>query len=211
MARSDARYSVYPAPKAIELLGNSAPALNTAIECWAALLARASADNADAFTPSYAEPVDGTHWKEHCLHDWGLLAIVLHGMKFDPDFAKPGELLATAVEDRHRLEKVARDWYDTEGDIIYKNVDSAVQTLCDSLRKLDYVHAWAIFGAVAWYWDHHHEGIDIKKDEWWTLAFRRAWKAGKITKPQSVAASDQQPPSRRRKPKKPESANRKSS
>ena len=32
MAPSDTRYSVYPAPKAVEIVGDNAPALNQAIE-----------------------------------------------------------------------------------------------------------------------------------------------------------------------------------
>ena len=55
MARSDTRYSVYPAPKAVEVVGNSSPALNQAIECWATLLTRAIADNARKFWNQYGD------------------------------------------------------------------------------------------------------------------------------------------------------------
>jgi hypothetical protein len=45
MARSDKRYSIYPSPKAIQVLGASSPSLNQAIECWAGVVARATAEN----------------------------------------------------------------------------------------------------------------------------------------------------------------------
>jgi hypothetical protein len=163
MARSDTRYSVYPAPKAIEVVGNSAPALNQAIECWAALVARAMADNARTFSESYGE-MAGDRLYQHCLHDWALLANVLRGMRFDPDFANPPELLATAVEDAHRLESIGDEWYFGESE--RKDRDAAVARLAEELRNLDYVHAWAIIGAVQWFWENHSEGIDIKADPW---------------------------------------------
>jgi hypothetical protein len=177
MARSDTRYSVYPAPKAVEIIGNSAPALNQGIECWAALLARAMADNAETFSAFYSD-WDGFTLHEKCLHDWALLATVLRGLRFDSDFANPGELLATAVEDAHRLEKTGREWFASDGDIEWKEVDAAVRKLVEKLRSkdLDYTHAWAIIVAVQWFWEHHEQGIDIGKDPWWTLTFRRKWK-----------------------------------
>jgi hypothetical protein len=178
MARSDTRYSIYPAHKAVEIVGNTAPALNQAIECWAALLARAMADNAETLFASYSDFVGSTFY-EHCLHDWALLATALRGMRFDPDFANPGDLIATAVEDTHRLEKVGREWFSSDGDILWKEVDAAVAQLVEKLRnkeELDYPHAWAIILAVNWFWEHQEQGVDISKDPWWTLAFRRQWK-----------------------------------
>jgi hypothetical protein len=173
MARSDTRYSVYPAPKAVEVVGNSAPALNLAIECWGALLARAMADNARTFSKSYSELV-GDRRYEHCLHDWALMGTVLRTIKVDPDFANPGELLATAVQDAHRLESIGDDWYFAD-ESARKDRDAAVDALADKLRMLDYAHAWAVISATQWFWEHSDEGIDIKKEEWWTLGLRREW------------------------------------
>ncbi|HEV2970059.1 MAG TPA: hypothetical protein VGY55_08715 [Pirellulales bacterium] len=172
MARSDTRYSVYPAPKAIEIVGNSAPALNQAVECWAALLSRAMADNARTFSESYSDFI-GDRVLEHRLHDWALLATVVRGKRFDPDFANPGELLATAVEDTHRLESAGDEWYFGESES--KDREAAVGSLAESLRKLDYAHAWGVIAVIQWFWEQRDAGIDIKKDPWWTLAFRRRW------------------------------------
>jgi hypothetical protein len=201
MARSDTRYSVYPAPKAVEVVGDTAPALNQAVECWAALLARAMADNTRTFSASYSE------WQinllnEHCLHDWALLASVLRGMRFDADFANPSELLATAVEDAHRLESIGDEWYFTEADESErKDRDAAVGSLAEKLRKLPYAHAWAVIVAVQWFWEHHDEGIDIKKDLWWTLGFRRQWRQKQSGNKDGATTTEQQKKGKRSKRK----------
>src|SRR5262245_33319395 len=121
MARSDKRYSVYPASRALEVLGASAPALNQAIECWAALLARATADNSKTF-PWYEEGLSVGHltgkWEDmHELRPWCVLAEVLKERHFDPEFANPGELLATAVADAHRFDNVAEKWFLSDFDL----------------------------------------------------------------------------------------------
>jgi hypothetical protein len=177
MARSDKRYSVYPAPRAIEILGASAPELNQALECWAALLARAIADNSKVFRG----PSDSISM----LNEWGVLAEVLKGMRFDPEFAHPKELLATAVEDAHRLENIGSRWCQA----FSGSRDEAVGKLVEKLRKLDYPHAWAIIVAVQWFWEHH-EAIDMKKDPWWTLAFRRKWNQEHSGKKDAAAAEE---------------------
>ena len=180
MARSDIRYSVYPAPKAVEFLGNSAPALNRAIECWAALVARAMADNAKTIWNYGAfEPGD------YVLKEWCVLAEAFKEMPFNPEFANPGELLATAVEDANRLDNIGANWFSTEREdrSYIEMIDECVAKLGKKLRGLDYAHSWAVTIAVEWYWEHHDEGVDIKKDEWWTLAFRRQWQMKKAKKP----------------------------
>src|SRR5689334_22627764 len=106
MARSDTRYSVYPALKAIEVVGTSAPALNQAIECWAAQLARATADNARKFWNGEPTTLTGRIEDMHALKEWCVLADTLQDMHFDTEFANPGQLLATAVEDANRLENI---------------------------------------------------------------------------------------------------------
>ncbi len=178
MARSDKRYAVYPATKAVEVLGPSIPALNQAVECWAALLARAIADNSRTF---YQEDRVDMHLMKKLwqMNEWSLLAEAIKGVRFDPEFANPGELLATAVEDAHRLEYIGSkclDWGDCDSTVIKeKHIDAEVQRTFEKLRSLDYVHAWAVIVVVRWFWDHHNEGIDLLKDDWWTLAFRRQW------------------------------------
>jgi hypothetical protein len=179
VARSDTRYSVYPAPKAIEVLGNSAPALNQAIECWAALLARATADNAKAFCwneeGASVGHLTGKMEDLHAFRPWCVLAEALKDKRFDTEFANPGELLATAIEDAHRMDNAAEKWFSSEfdGDEYARGLESAVKDLVAKLRGLDYAHAWAVIVAIQWYWEHQHEDIDISKDRWWTLAFRR--------------------------------------
>jgi hypothetical protein len=184
MARSDTRYSVYPAAKATEVVGNSAPALNLAIECWAALLARATADNAKIFYWNVNWNEQGAwagleNWEDmQRLAPWGVLAEALKDIRFDPEFANPGELLATAVEDAHRMGDVAKKWFSSglEPEEYARGLEFKVKELVANLRQLDYAHAWALIVTVDWYWEHQHDGIDSKKDQWWTLAFRRQWK-----------------------------------
>jgi hypothetical protein len=189
MARSDTRYSVYPAPKAVEVVGETAPALNQAIECWAALLIRSMADNSNRTFPLVPNGVSIGHITGklqdcHHLHHWALLANVLKDMRFDPDFAKPSELLATAVEDAHRLENVAEKYFASEFDMeeYARGLETSVTELVAKLRMLDYPAAWAIIVTVQWLWEHQDEGIDVKTDEWWSLAFRRKWLRRATTK-----------------------------
>ena len=186
MARSDTRYSVYPAPKAVEVVGASAPALNQAIECWAALLARATADNAKKFWNAASTHLTGKMEDMYALKEWCVLAHTLKGIRFDPEFAKPGELLATAVEDVNRLENSGARWFSMElPPEDYSEIeltDKRVAKLAKKLRELDYPAAWAVILAVQWFWEHHDEGIDIKEDPWWTLGFRRQWHQKTATK-----------------------------
>src|SRR5262245_1003298 len=99
MARSDKRFMVYPSPRSIEILDRSSPALNQALDCWASQVARAVGDNANDFEPSY----DFTpHSSYKIIHDWVILAVSLRGKRFDPEFSKPAEFIATAVEDTER-------------------------------------------------------------------------------------------------------------
>jgi hypothetical protein len=197
MARSDTRYSVYPAPRAIEVVGNSAPGLNQAIECWAALLARATADNSRHFEQADTEWQHVTGQVPWAMNEWSLLAQALKGVRFDPEFANPGHLLATAVEDAHRLEYIGAeclDWGGCDSTVLKdKDIDATVKKVVEKLRDLDYVHTWAVIVAVQWFWEHHDEGIDINKDPWWTLAFRRQCHKKHASKRKQSAAGDQRP------------------
>jgi hypothetical protein len=202
MARSDTRYSVYPAPKATEIVGTSASALNQAIECWAALLTRAAADNEK--TLSQGEWINGV--VRIGLKQWSFLAHALKDRPFDPDYANPGDLLATAVEDTHRFEcHLTHKFFVTGTDFenIPEEADADVKRLVGTLRKLDYAQAWAVIVAVRWFWDHHDEGIDIEEDRWWTLAFRRQRHQKHSGSKPGTATADQQKGGGRRKKSKP--------
>jgi hypothetical protein len=202
MARSDTRYSVYPAPKAVEVVGSSAPALNQAIECWAALLTRATADNEKTLSQGERIIAD----VRIGLKEWSFLAHALKDRPFDPDYANPGDLLATAVEDAHRFEcHLTHKFFETGTDIenIPKEADADVKRLVGTLRELDYSHAWAVIVAVRWFWDYHDEGIDIEKDPWWTLAFRRRWHQKHSGNKHEAATTDRQREGKRRNRKPP--------
>jgi hypothetical protein len=207
MARSDTRYSVYPAAKAVEVLGASAPDLNQAIECWAAVLVRALADNSKNIfpvDPSGSGPLLAPD-ELHFLHEWCVLAEALHGKRLDPDYAKPGDLLAAAVEDAHRFESVGEKWFQSaaDGEMYAKGLSSCVGELVEKLHYLDYAHAWAVIVAVQWLWEHHEEKIGINKDPWWTLEFRRHWHRKLSENNHGTATTDQQKEGKRRSRKTP--------
>jgi hypothetical protein len=200
MARSDTRYSVYPTPKAVELIGNSAPALNQAIECWAALLARATADNNRTF--EQADLALMQFEQRLCMmNEWWLIAEAIKHMRFDPEFAYPGHVLASAVEDANKLDYIGNkclDWGHADSSVIKdKHVDVLVNKAIDKLRNLDYVHAWAVIVAIQWLWAHHEFGIDLKEDRWWTPGFRRDWKPKQI--PGQERSPDQEQGARTRR------------
>jgi hypothetical protein len=196
MARSDTRYSIYPAPKAVEILGSTSPALNQAIECWAALLSRAMGDNNKTFWNVESTHVTGREEHMYALLEWSVLAKALKNKRFDPDFGNPGDLLATSVEDAHRVENLAYDYFSMdlppEEYSSLKLLEELVGKLVKKLRNLDYAHAWAVILAVQWFWEHHDEGIDIEKDEWWRLTFRRQWNEKHFGNKRGTPTSDQQ-------------------
>lgn len=185
MARSDKRYMVYPAPKAIEVVGNSAPELNQAIECWAALLIRATADNSRKFSVQFDIEYDF-----YPLHEWGMLAEALKDVHLDPEFPNPAAILATAAEDAHRLENLGWKWFDAEHlqgkpDQYESLQNKHINEFIKKVQELDYPHAWALLLTVRWFWQHQNEGVDIAKDQWWTPAFRRQWKPKQAEKKNS--------------------------
>jgi len=194
LARAGQRFAIYPAPKAVELIGDSLPSLNQAIECWAALIARATADNARVFQ----EPdLDGN---DQGFAEWSLLAEVLKGMKFEAEFMNPSGLIASAVEDAHRLENLGSKFlvYVQERTVssMFKNrqpeFDDGVQKLVVKLRShnFGYVHAWAVIIAVRWYWDRVGK-IEALRDRWWTLQFRRSAKDTEVGDGRKAGARNQ--------------------
>lgn len=172
MARSDTRYSIYPASKAVEVIGDTAPALNQAVECWAALLARATEENSKKILKSRFSDLGEGRIDVHYLHEWGVLADTLREMRFDPEFPNPSPLIASAVDDANRLRRVGHRWLDPKLDFDASNeVGPAIFKLVEKIKEMDYVQAWAIIVAVQWYWENHE--MIAKADEWWTLAYRR--------------------------------------
>jgi hypothetical protein len=200
MARSDTRYSIYPAPKAVEILGSTSPALNEAVECWAALLTRSIADNSRNFSEWYGPD----EWQGfHAMHHWAMLAQALKDIKIDPDFPNPGTLIATAVEDAHRLENLGWKWFHAEHlegqwDAFDALRDTEIAKFLKKLAELDYSHAWALILTVRWFWQHCDEGCDLEKDHWWEFPFRREWKAKQNTEHGSPFLEQQQAKGRRK-------------
>jgi hypothetical protein len=193
MARSDTRYSIYPAPKAVELLGDTAPALNQAIECWATLVTRSIADNSRKFSKRSGDPADGQP-----LDEWGMLAEGLKEVRVDAEFPNPGALLATAVEDAHRVQNIGWNWFDAEHlqghwDEYDSLREKVIKELIKKVQELDYSHAWALLLTVRWFWQLSAEGADIKNSEWWTLEFRRTWKEKQARKHGSREPKERQP------------------
>jgi hypothetical protein len=132
------------------------------------------ADNERTFSPIWNNiQAPGPY---HFLHDWAVIADALRGMHFDPDFAKPADLLATAVEDAHKLEQIGAKWYQPIPEDDFKDLDKEISGLGAKLRGLEYEHAWAIILVVQWYWDHQQDSRDIKSAPWWTLSYRRNWR-----------------------------------
>jgi hypothetical protein len=204
MARSDKRYMVYPATRAIEIIGATSPALNQALECWSALLARATADNSKKFEQAeQSREIRHLMDKYWQMNEWSLLAEAIKDMRFDPEFAHPEQLIASAVEDAHRLEYIGAkclDWGGCDSTVIQeKHIDAEVKAVIDKLRTLDYVHGWAIIVAIQWYWEHHLHGIDIEKDHWWKLPFRRQWKPKRAGKENDEGKANQLIPEKKKK------------
>src|SRR5262249_50776638 len=128
--------------------------------------------------------------------------------RLDPEFPHPGALLASAVEDAHRLENLGREWFDAEylqGK--WNEYDALrekeVAKLIKKLQELEYPHAWALHLTVRWFWERQEEGINIEKDEWWTLAFRRQWYQKNSGNKQNSAKENQHVHSKRVKRKSP--------
>jgi hypothetical protein len=121
-------------------------------------------------------------------------------MRFDPEFANPGQLLATAVEDANRLDDIGAKWFSMEllpeAHSEIELTDKCVVKLAKKLGELDYAHAWAVILAIRWFWEHCHEGIDLKKDTWWTAAYRRHRKPHQV--PEVRAQSTRQEPATRK-------------
>lgn len=149
-----------------------------ALECWANVIARASADNSKDFTAS----------------EWCLIADVCNGTLWEPTVDSPATLLAANVADGHRLDGAGYRWFCDDEDEragsverlemgqptkAMRQADAAVKALVEKLAALDYAHAWAVVVAIQWFWSHAELGFDPRATPWWSLAFRRRQGRGK--------------------------------
>lgn len=158
MAYSDKRYTIYPDPSVLAVLGidlgeGSAPQTHAALQAWA-----------DA-VESAAGRLDLSRG------EWNYLADALNGC-FDlwqETAVRGATLLWAEADDAHRLNRLGDKWLDEAGG---KAADKAAASLVGKLRGMDEASAWAVLAAVRHFW-RHHETIDIEADEWWTPAFRR--------------------------------------
>ena len=138
--------SVYPGRDAERVLGGAGSALyNRAIQCFARLLAQATLDNDAAFDRAA----------------WAVLGDVL-AQKHppDPDLACPAaelaaflDLLAAECPAARRLWKAERR--------------ERARALADHVRRLDYVHAWAVVFSV-----EYRAKAREADTEWWSLKSR---------------------------------------
>lgn len=166
------KITVYPSARTREILGDRATELNQALECWADVIARATADNADVFTPS----------------EWCMIADVCNGTLWEPGVGNPGTMLAAEVSDGHHLDGTGYKWLADEGTELagslerlgagkptkeMRAVDAQVSSLVKRLAALDYARGWAVIVAVQWFWRNCEAEIDPRSDPWWTVAFRR--------------------------------------
>lgn len=173
MAKSDRKkLTVYPDPSALAIVGDTTPALNQAVECWARVIAEATHANATAFSRP----------------EWNFLADCCNGLILDTGVGNPAVYLYAEAEDGHRLNRTGDKWFggdgaDLEGSLKRlgagkatkgtRTADAAVAGLVKRLQQLDYVHAWAMLMAIQFFWDHPSD-IDHQEHDWWTLPFRRA-------------------------------------
>lgn len=139
------RITVYPSPLSLRILGDSSPALNQAVDCWAIAIQRAAADNAKLLT----------------REDWCLLADVNNGTMWEPGDTSPASGLRAQVEDGDRLDGLGKKWYT-------KNAREQVRELAATVGGMDYIHAWAIVTVCQRFWDRH-DTINMRTDEWWIL------------------------------------------
>jgi hypothetical protein len=122
-------------------------------------MARATADNSKVISSD---------------KEWAVLIRALGNSKFDPKFPKPGDLLATAVEEARRVHGVGEDLhYDDDVEALPE-----AERLATTLRNMDYPHAWAVILTVRWYMENYNKmkGKRIEANaQWWTMRYRDKW------------------------------------
>jgi hypothetical protein len=137
------RITVYPNPQALQILGDTTPELNRALEVQSELIARATAAISEQFSRG----------------EWSYLADCFNGTIFEPRFSNLGDSLAHSVEDQDEFYQTGTKW----------GVDAAA--LAVKLRQLSYIEAWAVVTAVSWFWERHAH-IDFDHADWWTIEMR---------------------------------------
>lgn len=157
MITENRTFNVVPHPSVHPFLGNGSGDRNEAVACWGQVLARAALDNEFVFS----------------RNEWNFLADMLRNVKHDPMVGNPGELLPAQVMDSAWSENLGARW-------LNEDLDESVLSLSRKVGRLDYVHAWSVFTACAWFWTSHSI-VDRTKDAWWTLAYRKE-KASKTAK-----------------------------
>lgn len=151
MADRSNRKLVYPDAQVYWTLGESAPALNAALETFADIIAHATVDLEPRFSRG----------------EWCYVADMCNGLATmgHPLQGVPG-MLALQAHDADKLDGYGAKW----------DVDAAA--LSEKLAALTADEAAALLFAVRFFWDCH-ESIDPARDEWWTLKFRRELRGGK--------------------------------
>lgn len=146
MKKETKRLTVYPDPRALVVLGQSAPTLNRALESWARVVGEA------------------TEELKLSRSQWNYLADCLNGHVFD-SLTGPGALGAE-VRDAERYDGFGEKW----------DVDAVA--LAEITTALSWEATAAVIAAVQFFWEHY-QTIDPRKDEWWTLRFRRSHREAK--------------------------------
>lgn len=144
------------APKsvAVPLGGFRSTPLTQAIRCWAKILESASLEVQDKFTAD----------------EWAYLAAVCDQKEhsFDPAWNDPEDQLA----------QLAQRGADYEIGLFHlhkqkAHAKTAVSQICERLKELDYVHAWAVIWAIQWRADWAAGKPIPEGEEWWTLGHRQ--------------------------------------
>lgn len=139
-------------------------AAEAAIECWEIALSRAAENIAPLFVRA----------------EWNMMADVCNGTMwaYGTSGSRPEMLLAASIEDGHRLDGTGYRWFCDEDFPAKKEqakVDAKVSSLLQRIRSLTYTEAWAVIQAICFFWQHTE--IDHSASEWWTVSFRRGYRA----------------------------------
>jgi hypothetical protein len=119
--RQKKQVSTYPSDAAWELLGGGASTVATAaVECWAQVLATATQDNEESFTPQ--------QWE--AMSDW-LGGRVVHEI-VNHSIQAPRVVVAMALTDSAY------------------GADKVLEAVADKIRSMDYAHVWAVLWALDW-------------------------------------------------------------
>lgn len=151
-AQKDTRptMSVYPPRRVgVPLGGYRSVPFTQAVRCWAKLMEPAALALQARLGP----------------REWEYLAAAGEGREheFDPEDERPGDQLAQRV--------MSAVHYGASELLLPAE---QAQGLAETLRGLDYLHAWAVIWALQWRHDFLAGGATIAEgDAWWTLAHRR--------------------------------------